>query len=144
MANSSTLQWKGNLSFDAEVDGFHFNIDTSVDKGGDNTGPRPKALLLAALSGCSGLDIVSILKKMRIDNYSLTIEADADSTDEHPKTYHTIRIRFLFTGNDLPKDKIINAVELSITKYCGVYAMLKQASTIKSTIIINQEEVWNA
>jgi len=143
MASKTSLEWLGDLAFEAEVDGFHFKVDSSVDKGGNNLGPRPKPLLLAALSGCSGMDVVSILQKMRISGYTLKMEMEADSTDEHPKTYHTIRMKFIFSGENLPIDKLINAVELSITKYCGVNAMLKQSADIKTTIILNEEEIWH-
>lgn len=139
----TSLKWLQNLAFEAEADGISFKLDSSVDKGGENLGPRPKPLLLVALSGCTGMDVVSILKKMRIENYTLNIEMEADTTDEHPKTYHTIRMKFYFEGQNLPLDKIINAVQLSSEKYCGVNAMLKKAAVIKSIIVINNQEVWN-
>lgn len=139
----TSLTWIENLAFEAEADGFSLRLDSSIDKGGKNLGVRPKPLLLVALSGCTGMDVVSILKKMRVEDYKLKIDMEADTTDEHPKTYHTIRMKFNFEGENLPLEKIINAVQLSSEKYCGVNAMLKKAAVIKSTIIINNQEVWN-
>lgn len=139
----TSLEWVDNLTFEAEVNGFHFKIDSSEDKGGNNLGPRPKPLLLAALSGCSGMDVVSILKKMKVQGFKLKMEMEADSTTEHPKTYHTIRMKYLFTGDNIPHDKVITAVELSSNKYCGVNAMLKNSAMIKSSIVINEEEIWH-
>ena len=138
-----TTVWQDNLTFNADVDGFIIKMDVKKDKGGNDTGPRPKTLLLAALSGCSGMDVASILAKMRVFDYQLEIKTEAESTDEHPKIYKTIAMKFQFKGENLPKDKLINAVELSITKYCGVHAMLNKASIITSSIFINDQEVWH-
>jgi len=98
-------------------------------------------LLLAALSGCSGMDVVSILEKMNVPEYKFDVDMEADSTTEHPITYHTIRMNFLFEGVDLPKDKFVKAVKLSTEKYCGVMAMLKKAANIIVKVYINAEEV---
>lgn len=144
MAVKTHLKWLQNMAFEAEVDGFKFNLDLAADSGGSNLGPRPKPLLLAALSGCSGMDTVAILKKMRIEDYILDIEMEADVEDEHPKIYNSIRMTFNFEGDDLPAEKVINAVEKSITKYCAVHAMLRTAAQIKTKIFINNQEVWNA
>jgi putative redox protein len=137
------LEWIDNLTFEAEVNGFRFMIDSATDKGGANQGPRPKPLLLAALSGCSGMDVVSILKKMKVTGFKMKMEMEADSTLEHPKTYHSIRMKYLFTGDSIPPEKVITAVELSANKYCGVSAMLKNSALIKTTIVINEEEIWH-
>jgi len=139
----TSLEWADNLAFEAEVDGFHFMIDSSVEHGGENRGMRPKPLLLAALSGCSGMDVVSILTKMKITGYKLKLEMEAESTTEHPKTYHTIRMKYMFTGDNIPPEKVITAVELSSTKYCGVNAMLKNSAMIKISININNKEIWH-
>lgn len=139
----TSLEWIDNLTFEAEVNGFHFKLDSSIDKGGNGLGPRPKPLLLAALSGCSGMDVVSILKKMKVSGFKMKMDMEADSTQEHPKTYHTIRMKFIFVGDNIPPDKVITAVELSGTKYCGVSAMLKNATLIKTTIVINEKEIWH-
>lgn len=135
------LIWKGDMAFDAELNGHHFFIDAADTSGGKNLGPRPKGLLLSALAGCTGMDVVSILKKMKVQDYSFSIDVSADSTEEHPKTYSKIYLNFVFEGNELPVDKIRRAVELSEIRYCGVSAMLKKSAEIKSRIILNGEEI---
>lgn len=141
MAGSVITKWTGELSFDSLVTGHHLIMDGSKDFGGNDTGPRPKPLLLAALTGCSGMDIVSILKKMQVDNYEFEMEADGESTEDHPVVYHTITVKFKFIGENLPEDKIVKAVTLSTDRYCGVNAMLKQAAKVLVKVYINDQEV---
>jgi putative redox protein len=141
MATKVTTIYKDGLAFDTISDGHHLVMDVSADAGGKDLGPRPKPLLLAALSGCSGMDVVSILQKMQVKGYTFRIEMEADSTSEHPITYHTIRMNFIFDGDDLPADKIRKAVDLSLERYCGVNAMLRKAANIIPGIIINDQEV---
>jgi putative redox protein len=143
MVTKVNVKWTGDLSFEANVNGFPLKLDTSVDEGGTDLGPRPKPLLLAALSACSGMDVVSMLTKMRIKDYQLSMEMEGDAGDIHPKIFNTIKMKFVFTGNNLPADKVIHTVGLSIDKYCAVYGMLKEAATIKTSIIINNEEIWH-
>lgn len=141
MAGKVITTWKQGLAFDTEVDGHHLVMDVSPEAGGQNLGPRPKPLLMSALSGCSGMDVVSILDKMQVKGYKLRIEMDADSTTEHPITYHTIRMDFIFDGENIPPDKVRKAVNLSLERYCGVMAMLRKAANIIQRIFINGEEV---
>lgn len=141
MASSVTTKWTGGMVFDAEINGHHLLLDADPEWGGQDKGPRPKPLLLAALAGCSGLDVVSILSKMQVENYSFEIVTDADSTTEHPIVYHTITAKFMFKGENLPQDKIIKAVTLSTERYCGVNAMLKKAANVIVKIYINESEV---
>lgn len=129
------------MAFDAEINGHHLIMDADPEWGGKDLGPRPKPLLLAALSGCSGMDVVSMLEKMRVSNYEFWMEASADSTTEHPVTYHTIRLDFLFRGEELPPEKIIKAVTLSVERYCGVNAMLKRSANVVTRILINDQEI---
>jgi len=139
--SSTKLIWKDGMAFDAELNGHHFYIDADEKAGGKNRGPRPKGLLLTGLAGCTGMDVVSILKKMKVIDYTLEIDVTADSTDEHPKIYHTIHLNYIFNGNDLPIEKLKRAIELSETRYCGVSAMLRKAADIKIKIIVNGEEI---
>jgi len=141
MKQSSQVKFLKEMAFDVELDGHHFTIDATEEVGGKDKGPRPKGLMLSSLGGCTGMDVVSILRKMKVENYELTIEVSGELTDEHPKIYHTINVDFKFTGSDLPPAKIKKAVELSETRYCGVSAMLREASQINVKIIINGEEI---
>ncbi len=133
-------KWISGLEFSVLQDGHTFSIDGDAGFGGRDRGPRPKNLLLSALAGCTGMDVVSILRKMKIENYSLEIRVSGELTDEHPKVFHKIDVAFLFTGDDLPPAKLRRAVALSRDKYCGVSAMLKKTADISYAILINGEE----
>lgn len=141
MKQKSTVTLIDKMAFDVELSGHHFTIDAGAGVGGENKGPRPKGLMLSALGGCTGMDVVSILRKMKVPQYELSIDVSGELTDEHPKIYHTITVEFKFAGNDLSESKIKKAVELSETKYCGVSEMLRKASEIKIKIYINGEEI---
>jgi putative redox protein len=141
MAGSVITKWTGDLSFDSLVNGHHVILDGDAEYGGNDAGPRPKPLLLTALTGCSGMDVVSILKKMQVKDYGFEMEADGESTEDHPVVYHTITVKFKFTGNDLPQDKIVKAVTLSTDRYCGVNEMLKKSARVVIKIYINDQEV---
>lgn len=141
MSTKISMTWQKDMVFDAEVNGHHILMDADAQWGGQDKGCRPKPLLLAALSGCSGMDVVSILDKMQVKGYSFTVDMEAEPTEEQPVTYHTITMIFRFIGNDLPQDKIVKAVNLSTHKYCGVHAMLSKAAKIIEKIFINEIEV---
>lgn len=119
--------WRENNIFDTELDGHTLTIDLSKEAGGDDAGPRPKKLVLAAATGCTGLDVVEILKKMRIDIKNFAIDVEAELTTEYPITYTSMNIVYEFEGDNLPKEKIERACKLSFDNYCGVMALLKKA-----------------
>lgn len=125
------------LSFDVELQGHSFVVDADASVGGQDRGPRPKALLLSGLAGCTGMDVASILGKMKMPYDSFSIEVDADTTDEHPKVYDRIALRYVFTGSELDEKKIEKAVRLSQEKYCGVTAMLSKTAEIDYEIVTN-------
>ena len=127
------------LSFDADLDGHHIKLDADESVGGKNYGPTPKPLTLVSLAGCTGMDVAAILQKMQMPYDSFDVEVDGDVGESHPKTYTDIRIRFVFTGSELEKDKIEKAVRLSQEKYCGISAMLKQVTNISYEIAMNPE-----
>lgn len=127
MKNSVKTTWKGNMAFDSEVSGHHIILDASEEFGGSNLGPRPKELMLTSLAGCTGMDVVSLLKKMHIEIKDFQILIDADITEEHPRHYSKMHIIYEFHGENLPLDKLQKAVELSQEKYCGVSYMYKKA-----------------
>jgi len=141
MKQKSTVTFLDKMAFDVELNGHHFTIDAGAKVGGEDRGPSPKGLMLSALGGCTGMDVVSILRKMKLTEYELNIDVSGELTDEHPKIYHTITIEFKFAGNDLPESKIKKAVELSETRYCGVSEMLRKASKMKIIIYVNGEEI---
>lgn len=141
MNSKISMTWQENMVFDAEVNGHHIIMDADSQWGGQNQGPRPKPLILAALAGCSGMDVVSILDKMQVKEYRMKVDVEAEPTEEHPIVYHTITMIFVFDGDDLPTEKLIKAVKLSTERYCGVHAMLQKAATMKLKILVNGNEV---
>lgn len=141
MSHKVVTKWTGGMVFDAEVNGHHIIMDADEQWGGQNKGARPKPLLLAGLAGCSGLDVVSILGKMQVVDYNFQIDTEAETTTEHPIIYHTITIKFMFSGADVPQDKVVKAVKLSTERYCGVNAMLKKSANVLVKVFINDTEV---
>jgi len=141
MPHNTKISWLGKMAFDAELNDHHFTLDATEAVGGENKGPRPKGLILTAIAGCTGMDVVSILKKMKVTNYKMDIDVSGELTDEHPKVYHTISVEFKFRGNNLPESKIKKAVDLSETRYCGVSAMIRKAAKIETKIYLNNEEI---
>ena len=134
MSHKITTNWKGNMLFDSDnPSGHHVLMDTDVE-GKTREGLSPKALMLSSLAGCSGLDVVSILDKMKIDTYDLKMEVEGLLTDEHPKYYHTVILDYHFTGKDLNEEKINRAVKLSIEKYCGVMEMFRRFAEVKTNV----------
>jgi len=119
--------WKGNMKFEADLDGHKIMVDGSVDVGGENAGPGPKRLLMVALAGCTGMDVVSILKKMHVELDFFNLKIEGDLSDEHPKFYKSMHIIYQFKGKDLDPEKLRKAVDLSQEKYCGVAATLRKA-----------------
>jgi putative redox protein len=136
MKHTVDTSWKGNMLFDANVSGHHVMMDSVPSVGGEDKGSRPKELMLAALAGCSGMDVVSILKKMRIAFTGLNIRVEADVTEEHPKHYEKMHVIYEFTGDDLPMDQLKKAVELSQDRYCGVSFVYKKAMEVTYEIKI--------
>jgi putative redox protein len=113
MTQSIKTQWLGNMLFNADTLGGTFKIDAAEESGGEGKGVRPKALMLTSLAGCTGMDIVSLLKKMRAEVDHLEIDVAGELTDEHPKIYNKVSMEYRFYGKDFKKDKIEKAVQLS-------------------------------
>ena len=133
MAHKITTHWKGNMLFESDnPSGHKVLMDTSKENGGTNSGLGPKAMMLSSLAGCSGLDVVSILAKMKTEVADFKMEVEGLLTEEHPKYYHTVTVDYHFYGNDLDENKINKAVNLSIEKYCGVMEMFRKFADIKT------------
>lgn len=124
------------MSFTATAGSGHdVEMDSSQNFGGEDSAQRPKELVLDGLAGCSAMDVVSILKKMRIDPEEFHIDVDAEMSDEHPKIFKTIHVKYIFKS-DAPREKLEKAVNLSQERYCGVAAMLRKSSELSYEVII--------
>ncbi len=130
-----TANWVDALAFDATSDNGHtVRMDTTLEGGSMDSGMSPKKMVLAGLCGCSGMDVVDILKKMKVDFNKVEVSAEAEQTDEHPKTFTFINLvyRADVAAEDL--DKLQRAVSLSMDKYCGVSAMLAKHCPINHRV----------
>lgn len=127
-----TTTWLGNMKFEStNPSGHNLFIDAGPENGGNSEGYRPKALMLSALAGCSGLDVASLIKKMKLEVADFKIEIDANLTEEDPKYYDKVTMHFHFSGSDLNEKKLQRAVDLSVEKYCGVMEMFRQFADLK-------------
>ena len=131
-----STKWLENMSFESEINGHKLVIDAKEEVGGQDRGPRPKPLMLAALGGCTSMDVISILKKMRVELKSLNVIVEGELSEEHPKRFQKMRVIYEVEGDNLPIDKIEKAVSLSEDKYCGVSAVYKEVLEITSEIRI--------
>jgi putative redox protein len=128
--------WKNEMAFEADVNGFKIMLDAEPAVGGTNKGPSPKPLTLVSLAGCTGMDVISILKKMRIEPEYFNVVVEGELTEEHPKIYHKINVIYEIKGKDVEIEKVEKAVNLSRDRYCGVFALLKESAEITYEIRI--------
>lgn len=117
--------------------GLSLKIDAGPDDGGEGKGLKPKALMLSALAGCSGLDVAMLIRKMKLDVENFSIETIANLTDEHPKYYDAVIIEYHFWGDSLDEKKLQRAVNLSVEKYCGVMEMFRKFATLEIKTIFH-------
>ncbi len=133
--HSITTVYKGKMQFETDSPtGYKTFMNTGPENGGDNEGMGPKALMLSSLAGCTGLDIVHVLQKMRVDVPDFEMAVSGTLTEEHPKTYHTVTLDYRFFGDDLNEEKIKKAVKLSEDQYCGVMEMFRKFCDLKVSV----------
>jgi putative redox protein len=133
-------RWVGGMTFHVRTPSNHdVYMDASPEVGGNDGAARPFELLAVALIGCTGMDVVSILKKMKVENYSLEFECEFEKAPEHPKYLTKAHLKYIFTGKDLPRDKIEKAVKLSQERYCSVSETLRGKAELTYEIIIKEE-----
>ncbi|AXP80717.1 hypothetical protein CJ739_1630 [Mariniflexile rhizosphaerae] len=131
MTNLITTTWLGNMKFEStNPSGHNLFIDAGPENGGNGEGYRPKALMLSALAGCSGLDVALLIKKMKLNVADFKIDIEANLTEEDPKYYDKVTMHFHFYGGNLSEKKLQRAVDLSVEKYCGVMEMFRQFSEL--------------
>jgi putative redox protein len=132
------MSWTDKADFEADMDGHKVVIDATKEVGGSDLGPRPKKLMLTALAGCTGVDVIMILKKMKVEPEAFNVIVEGELTDEHPKHYNKMKVIYKFKGKNLPKDKLEKAVNLSQEKYCGVSEVYRKALELTSEIQIEE------
>jgi putative redox protein len=130
-----TTNWVSHLAFDVTADtGQTLRLDTTVENGSLGSGMNPKKMILGALCGCSGIDVVEILNKMKVPFTSLSIEASAEQTDTVPKVFSVIHMTYKADVSEAHLDQLKRAVSLSQEKYCGVSAMIAKTCPIHYTV----------
>jgi putative redox protein len=138
----ASLEWKNGMTFAGKIREHTFTLDTP-DLGGKNLGPTPKETVISSVLGCTGMDVVALLRKFRIDLKAFSLSGNADPRDIHPKVFTQIdvvfdlKVEFKDREQELPK--IVEAVELSLTRYCAVSAMVAPTSPIFYTVLVNGE-----
>lgn len=132
----SKVVLKEGMHFMAELGGFEIPVDADEQVGGQNRGPRPKGLVLTSLVGCTAMDVIALLRKMRAEPEEFSVEAETELTDEHPKMFKTVKVTYYFKGGEVTREKAEKAVTLSQEKYCGVSAMLRKAVPVEYEIVV--------
>jgi len=130
----TTTVWVKDMEFVSEYDGHEIELNGASGPDGKRLGFGPKALLLSGLAGCSGIDIVEMLHKMKVPFSKLKIFTQADLVEENPKVFKDINIIYTIDADPQYEDKVRRAVDLSLEKYCGVAAMLKKNSHLNPVV----------
>lgn len=137
---TAQLSWIDGMHFECNNEGLVTSIDASVEHGGTRKGPNPKELILNAMMGCTAMDVVAILKKMRLEIKDFKMKIDAEKTEEHPVYFKTAMMVYDLKG-ELPTEKVIKAVDSSLTRYCGVNYMISKTCEINYKVLVNGEEI---
>jgi putative redox protein len=131
MTKEIQMNWLEDMVFQTELDGHRLVVDADESVGGKDRGPRPKGLLLVSLAGCTAMDVISILKKMREPVSWFNLKVSGDIAEEHPKKFTGFNVIYQFKkSDDLNPHNVQKAVELSQNKYCGVSATLRDAHDV--------------
>ncbi|MEP6949956.1 MAG: OsmC family protein [Ginsengibacter sp.] len=133
--NSITSVHKGGMNFTTLIDGHSITIDLEKAAGGNDEGTSPKILMLVSLAGCTGLDVVSLLKKMRTKFSDFTINVEAHLTDVHPRIYDDVTLTYSIKVSKAHESKVEKAVTLSQDQYCGVSEMFRGFAKLSSKIV---------
>ncbi|MEG6615028.1 OsmC family protein [Peptococcaceae bacterium 1198_IL3148] len=135
-----TVEWEGKMKFSATDESGHtITMDAPTAAGGDNTAPTPLSLILMSVAGCSGIDIVSILDKMKVKVEQFNIEVEGERVDDNPKVFKTVNVVYKLKGEHLPPDKVERAVKLSVDKYCSAVHIVNKTAQMKFTYEVNGE-----
>jgi len=125
------VKWVENLKFIGDAPSGHsILMDGPTDSGGDNVAIRPGEMVLVALGGCTSIDVVSMLKKMRVDITGFEVIVDGEPAEDYPKVWTKIHVKYIITGHDIDEAKVKKAIALSEEKYCSVSAILKKSAEL--------------
>jgi putative redox protein len=126
---------KNGKSFISGINTHSLLTDAGIADGGNDEGPGPKRLMLVSLAGCTGIDIVNILTKMKAPFSELSIDTEGTLSEEHPKIYEQVKVIYKIRVAEEDRPKMEKAVKLSEEKYCGVMAMFRTFAKVETEII---------
>ncbi|MEO7119831.1 MAG: OsmC family protein [Ginsengibacter sp.] len=132
--NTINSVFQGGMSFKSNIKGHDLIIDLDKAGGGNDLGTSPKILMLVSLAGCTGLDVVSILNKMKVTFSDLAIKIHANLTETDPKIYDDVMVTYSIKIDKENEDKVQKAVNLSQDKYCGVSEMFRAFAKLSHNI----------
>lgn len=133
-------KWVDNLQFIAiDAENHSLVMDGSPKAGGQGTGFRPAQLLLVGLAGCTGMDVISVLRKKRQEVTSLELVVSGEQASEPPWAYKNISVEYIIKGKNIDEAAVKRAIELSETKYCSVKATLEERVNVSSSYRIENE-----
>jgi putative redox protein len=132
MADHVTTTLVDGMHFQVAIDEFIIDIDAAAEVGGVGAGPQPIRLVLGALSGCTGMDVISILRKKRQEITHFSVEVVGTRATEHPKVYTDIEIVYRVHGRGIDPEAVQRAINLSEEKYCPVMGMLRASVNLHS------------
>ena len=137
----ATVQWKENMTFLGTPDsGFPVQMDADSYFGGTNQGVRPMEMIALGLAGCTGMDVISILRKKRQQVSQFEVRVNAPRSADHPKVFIRAQLTYIVTGTSVEEAAVLRAIELSMTKYCPVQVMLSQAFPMELHYEIYEDE----
>lgn len=134
-----TLHGTPDFKFEAKSpdNGYAFSIGASKAIGGDESGFRPMQVMLASLGGCSGIDVINILKKLRVDFDSVDVGVEGDrEAGKEPSPFTRVKLTFTVTGRGVELAKVEKAVKLSVEKYCSAIASLNPAIVVEAESVV--------
>lgn len=134
---SASVKWTGKRQYIGvgEKSGHSVVLDSPRDKG-DDTGFRATELFLLGVAGCTAVDMVNILEKMRVELTRCEVKIEGEQQEDYPKYFHTIRLKYTLSGHDLDLKKAEKALGLSMDKYCAVSQTLKGRAKFETKIEI--------
>ena len=137
----SEVVWKGGMAFTGTSDsGYLIPLDAKKAAGGHELGFRPLQLFAVGLAGCTGMDVISILKKKRQEVTEFSVSTEVERAEKHPRVFTKILIEYNVTGKNLEIEAVERAVELSEKKYCGAMAMLRETAEITHSINVMEAD----
>lgn len=143
MNHEVETQWMGKMQFNSLVNGHTVIMDAPERVGGEDNGPIPKPFVLSALAGCTGMDIVAMLRKAQKEVQDFSMKVTGEITKKQPIEYIAIHVEYNFTGLEENKQAALDAVNDSQNKYCGVSSILKKALPVTWEVIYNGVQIFN-